>query len=435
MSKRCAIEKCIRASRWLCDCCQQNLCLQHLNEHNALLISKLNSLNDGINELGDRLETKSIYKAITDNRQKLEQWRQDCYKRIDCLFEQKCKELDQLVNEIVDPQRKEINRIQLKIPELINTQETTREDIDSLTSTIHQLERYMNNLEQGCLTINIRPLVIDDTVVVIEKKTKHELDLSTLSPVVKTIHRPEESFRPFTGNDRHLLVHQHPNLCLFDRQMNIVKQTLWSYDAIQDMCWSSTLERFIVLGKNNIYLVNENTMSINNVHTMEERHWLSCTCSDTVLFACTNGRAASIMEFTLFPSIELIREWKHPLTCTKHEFIVSTAYNNEKLALTVVNVLDKSLRMELRSAKTLDRIWMLQLDINWAQKLAFRCSSLPCNEWLIVDHECGRLLQIKKDGRVKKIIEYHPTPCRAILFDTNKLAVSTTNGVNLHTIQ
>ncbi|CAF0961998.1 unnamed protein product [Rotaria sordida] len=435
MPQSCSMEQCMRTSRWLCDCCQQYLCLQHLNEHNALLISQLNSLTNKIDTLSDRLETLNSHKAIGNSREKLEQWRQDCYKKIDSFFEQKCQELDQLVNEKVSQQREELNQIQSKIPELINTQETTRQDVDRLTSTIHQLETNMNKIEQTCFTIDIRPLIIDDTLISIEKTSDDKLDLSTLSPVYRTIHRAQESFRPFTANDRYLLMHQEPNLCLLDKEMNIVKQVLWPFDAIQDMCWSSTLDRFIVLGKNNIYLVNENTMSINNVHTMEERNWLSCTCSDTVLFACTNGRAASIMEFTLFPTIELIREWKHPRTCTKDEFIVSTTYNNESLALVIVNVLDKSLRMELRYAKTLEHIWTFRLDIKWAQKLAFRCCSLPCNEWLIIDHETGRLIQTTKDGKLKKTVKYQPTPCRATLLDTNTLAVSTMQGINLHTIQ
>ncbi|CAF1102260.1 unnamed protein product [Rotaria sordida] len=434
MSQSCSIEKCSRTSRWLCDCCEQYLCLQHLNEHNVSLISQLNPLTDEINALGDRLETLSIHDAIANCRQKLEDWREDCHQKIDCLFEQKCQELDQLVNEIVGPHREELNQINLKITEFIDAQETTRQDIELLRSTIRQLERNMNNIEEACFTINTRPLVTDDTLISIEKVTEHELDLSTLSSVYKTIHRPQGSFRPFTCNDEYLLIHQEPNLCLYDRKMNIVEQTLWPCGAIQDMCWSSTLEKFIVLGKNNIFLVDEHTMSIDNVYTIKERQWLSCTCSDTVLFACTNGRASSIMEFTLFPAIELIREWKHPLTCSKDEFIVSTVYNNGNLALMIVNVLNKSLRLELKYAKTFDSVWLFQFNINWVQKLAFRCCSLPGNEWLVVDYESGRLIQISRDGKVKKTIQYHPTPCRAMLFDTNILAISTTDEINLHTI-
>ncbi|CAF2455618.1 unnamed protein product [Rotaria sp. Silwood2] len=434
MSQSCSIEKCIRKSRGLCDCCQQNLCLQHLNEHNASLISQLNPLTDETNALGDRLKTLNIQKTIGNSRQKLEQWRQDCYKKIDCLFEQKCQELDQLINDKIDQQRREFNCINSKISELINSQETTRQDIDSLTATIHQLKRNMNDIEQTCFIINTRPLRIDDTFILIKNTTEKELDISTLSSVYKTIHRPEGSCVSLTCSDRYLLIYQRPNLCLIDRELNIAKQTLWSYGIIQDMCWSSTLDRFIVLGKSDIFLINEHTMSIDNVHTIEERDWGSCTYSDTVLFASTNEGASSIMEFTLFPAIELIREWKYPLTCRKDENIDGMAYNNGNLALIVMNDSKKSLRIELRYGKTLDLIWRLQLDIMCSHDILFRCCSLTCNEWLIIDYETGYLLQITNDGKIKKTIQYSPSPYRATLFDLNKLAISTGKYINLHTI-
>ncbi|CAF5148221.1 unnamed protein product, partial [Rotaria sp. Silwood1] len=333
MRQPCSIEKCMRKSRWLCDCCQQHLCLQHLNEHNAILISQLNPLTDKINALEDRLNTLNIQKTIDSGRQKLEQWRQDCYKKIDCLFEQKCQELHQFFNETVGKQREELNRINSKITGLINAQETTRQDIDLLRSTIHQLETNINNIERTRFIISTRPLVPEDTFVSITKTIEKELDLSTLSSAYATVHHPKGSCGPLSCNDRYLLVHQHPNLCLFDQEMDIAKETLWSYGRIWDMCWSSTLDRFIVLGKNDIFLINENTMSIDNAYTITERDLISCTCSDTILFVCTNQGASSILELTLFPSIELIREWKSPLTCTKDEFIDDIVYNNRNLAL------------------------------------------------------------------------------------------------------
>ncbi|CAF5120254.1 unnamed protein product, partial [Rotaria sp. Silwood1] len=216
MSQSCSIEKCVRTSRGLCDCCQQNLCLQHLNEHNVLLISQLNPLTDEINALEDRLKTLNIQNTISNSRQKIEEWRQDCYKTIDSIFEQKCQELDQLIKEKICQQREELNRVHLKISELINAQETTRKDIDSLTSTIRQLETNMNNIEQTCFTINTRPLIIDETFILIKKTTKPELDLSTLSPVYRTIHHSNGDFYSITCNVRYLLIHQHPNLCLVD---------------------------------------------------------------------------------------------------------------------------------------------------------------------------------------------------------------------------
>ena len=75
MSQLCGVNKCSRTSRGLCDCCTQNLCLQHLNEHNTSLISQLNPLTDEINALGDRLNTITIQKTVDGYHRKLEEWR------------------------------------------------------------------------------------------------------------------------------------------------------------------------------------------------------------------------------------------------------------------------------------------------------------------------------------------------------------------------
>ncbi|CAF4862465.1 unnamed protein product [Rotaria socialis] len=241
MSQSCSIHQCTRISRRLCDCYQQNLCLQHINEHNTVLISQHNPLVGEINTIGDRLKALNIQKTMEYSRQKLEM------------------------------------------------------------SIIRQLKTNMNNIEQTYFIINTRPVHVDD------RKNNPSF---------------EGSFRSITGNSRYILIHQQPNLCLFDRAMNIAKKILRAYGAIQDMCWSTTLDGFIVLGKNKIFFINENTMPIDNQHIMKERGWLPGTCSEAVFFACTNERASSIMEFTLLPTMQLIREWEHPFTCTKVHSLV-----------------------------------------------------------------------------------------------------------------
>ncbi|CAM4913390.1 unnamed protein product [Rotaria socialis] len=425
MSQPCSVNKCIRRSRGLCDCCQKVLCLQHLSEHNALLVAELNPFTDEINTLRDRLKTFSIQNTTSNGRQKLQQWREDCHKKIDCFFEKKCQELDQIINGKVEKHRKKLNDLHSKITDLINTQETTREDIDSLNSAIRHLKSQMNKVEQQCFTIDTRPLVIDDSFVVIQKKSENEVDLSTLPVVYTTIKRPEKSFGSLASNARHLLLHRHPHLCLFDREIKNTKQTLWTHGTIQDMCWSRTLDRFVILGVNSIFLFNENTVSVDEVQTINERRWLSCTCSDTVLFVSTNELGSSIMEFALAPVIKYIREWKPPLTCTKDEDIDDIVYHGGNLALMTMNNIEKSLRIELRYARNLNCIWSIPLDIKCVHSMGFHCCILTCDECLIVDYETGRLLQITKDGKMKKKIQYGPSPCRATLFGKNTLAVVT----------
>ncbi|CAF2187283.1 unnamed protein product [Rotaria magnacalcarata] len=120
-------------------------------------------------------------------------------------------------------------------------------------------------------------------------------------------------------------------------------------------------------------------MSAHYVRTIKQRDWVSCTRSDTVLYATTNKQPSSIMKFTLVPTIKLIKKWKYPITCSKDETIYKIIYNNENLALLIKNLAEESLRIELRRATTFDHTWPVQLDICCVQKTVLRCYSRTCN--------------------------------------------------------
>lgn len=438
MSQICTISKCNRKSRGLCDCCQQNLCLQHLNEHNTSLLTQLNPLTDEINVLSDHLKTLNLDQIIAANRQELERWRDDCHKQIDTIYESKCQELNQLAIKTIEVQRNKLHEIHTKIAEFINSQEATCQDIDLLKSCIYELQDNIANIEKRCISIDTRSLMVNETFVVIQDLKERELDISTLLPVYKTIEIPEENALSTANNDRHFLIYLYPNILrLLDHEMNTIKEARWCYGRISDMCWSSKLERFILFEERNIFLVDENEMSIMKVQNIEKQYWLSCTCSDTQLFATANTLGSSIMEFNLGSKIDLNKEWKAPITCPTSASIIDIVYKSGKLALMMLDDLSKSFSIELRFAATLDHIWSLQLDIKWIRTstLAFRCCSLPFNEWLIMDHGAERLLQITKDGKIKKTVQYHPSPYRASLLNNNKLVVWTQIGAKFHRFQ
>ena len=429
MSQLCAVNKCIRASRGLCDCCDQQLCIQHLSEHNAALINQLNPLTDEFNALSDRLNTLNIQNITGESRRKLEQWRDRSHQQqIDRLFEQKCEELDRIMNEKIQKQREEVTHLQSKIAEIIREQETTRQQIDSLTSAIHDLKEQMNELQNTSLRVTTQRLIIDGGSILIESTAEHELNLSNLLSPCKTISRPAGSKFSICANDEYLLIHQKPNLCLVDHEMNVVKRMQWNYERIWDICWCSTLDRFIVNEGNNIFLLDESTMSIEKIKTIEEKRWLSCTTSENHLFLSTNTFGSIVKKYDLLPSIKLVTEWKSTFTCTDNEWISSIQYNNEKLGLLIRNNPEKSLRMELRSADTFDRIWTLEFDIVCEQNYIFYCCSLTCNEWLVTDYEKKRLLQITNDGKLKAVVPYENIPYCPTLFG-NMLAISRNYGI------
>ncbi|CAF1296140.1 unnamed protein product [Rotaria sp. Silwood1] len=435
MFQPCANITCKRASCALCHCCQQNVCISHLNEHNESLNSQINPLADSINALNHRFKTLYIHETIRDYQQKLEQWRLDCYQKIDHLFEEKCQELNQLVSNILDEQRNKLTYIQSEISKLIQNKEITQKNIESFTSSISQLNNELEKIE--CTTyiqLNISPLIINDTLIYIKKLKKKTIDLSILSSVYKEIKYTPGSYCPLACNDQLLLIHQAPNLCFMNNEMIIVKEILWTYNAIRDICWSSILNKFIIIEENNIFLINENTMSIENIKTIEKRRWFACTCSDTYLFLTTGVRGSSIVEFHLSPLITAIKEWKSPNTCTKNEFINGIIYKNNILALIIKNKIEKTLRLELRSCEKLNYIWSLPLNIICNQNIAFRFCSISYDEWLIADYETGHLLEITNDGKLKTKISYKTIPYYICLFSSDILVVSTAKGVNFHKI-
>jgi hypothetical protein len=240
-----------------------------------------------------------------------------------------------------------------------------------------------------------------------------------------------------TCNNQYLLIDQYPNLHLFDKELTLVKQFPWKYNPISDMCWSSTLNSFIIITfKEGGFLVNEDMTLVEPIKTIEQNFWSSCTCSDESLFVLTNKPSPTLFQFNLLSSFHLIRQWNSKESLTVSEFITSVVYNHGTLALLIINepYYTKN-KIELRTSTTLDLLWSLSLDLtnNYIDWMSHVCS-LRYDEWLIIDHKSLRLLHISKDGKLKTTKKYDPTPRHAVLFGSNILAIRTTNCVNFHNV-
>ena len=135
----------------------------------------------------DRLTAINIEHKTGDCRRKLEQWRNDCHKQIDDLFEQKCKEINRRLTGKVKKQKEEIDQIQSTVTALIREEEVSRQDIDLLTSTIRDLDQEVNKIEHSSFNIEIQPVVIDDSFIHVEESNLNDFDLLKLSPAYNTI--------------------------------------------------------------------------------------------------------------------------------------------------------------------------------------------------------------------------------------------------------
>ncbi|CAF0805802.1 unnamed protein product [Adineta steineri] len=432
MPTLCAITNCKSVSRALCYVCHESLCREHFDDHDHSFNSLLKSLNTKVKNFDDRLEDLTNEELIENCYEKLDKWRDDSYKTIDRLYEKKCQEIKQRFHDNLNQRQEKITELQTKITDLLQEEDISRQSINLLIVDVENLEEEMNKLEQTIFHINIHPLILENKSIMIEEINTTHFNLTQISYPYHIIDCSNKLSKPTASNEQYLLMYRMHNLHLINRELLPIKQIAWPHGRIWDMCWSSTLNRFIVMAHFEVYLIDENTMSIERIETILRRNWWSCTCSDTSLYLSTYEQGTSIMEFSLQPSIELIKEWKSPLICHKHEYIKDIVCNNQTIALTIYDKKFLTKRIELRSIKHFDYIWSLKLDIEGECHNSLRCCSLYDNQWLVADFHNQRLFHIRNDGKLKTIYSYKMSPWYITLFGPNILVISTQNSVNFH---
>ncbi|CAF0842257.1 unnamed protein product [Adineta ricciae] len=432
MSRPCEVQKCERLSRALCDCCGKHLCLQHLHEHNELLFAQLNPFIDGLNSLGEQLKMFNFHEKVRDCYWKLEQWRVECHQTIDRFFEQKQQELGRNVMTKIEKHQEKITDIQIKLSKLIRDQDVTQRDLNFLSSAVNRLQKDMNRIEQVKFSIQSAPLLIDETLIQIQETNLQLFDPLIFSTIAATISYPKGSWYSLTSNDRFLLIHQAPNLCLLDVTLSKVKESLWPHGKLYDMCWSSSLDRFIVLTNDSTYLVDHNLSSTSLAQILPKYKWFSCTCSNEFLYVTVERWGSSIMQIQLLPPMTVVKEWKPPESCTADDFIESIVYGDGSLALAIRNRAHKSIRVDLCSAKTFDRLWSFVLQTDYDRTNAIRCCLLGSDEWMIPNLHDNHLLHLSANGKLIQRIAYQSTPYRINPFGSI-IAIATAVSINFHT--
>ncbi|CAF2835114.1 unnamed protein product [Rotaria sp. Silwood2] len=436
MSQSCTVESCESTLGISCHCCDKTFCPDHLNEHYESINSQLNPLANEINTLYDQIMKKTKEKLIGNCLKKLDKWRDECYQTINCLYEKKRQELEQKFVQKTDKQQKEIDQMQLKITKLIHEHDGTQQDLQYFKSTIETIKHDIKQIHQIYFHINIRSLELYENFISIEEKKLDEIDFTVLLSPYKTIDCLEYYgiHTSCATNDNFLLIHQNSELQLFNKELIMIKNISWKNHGVYDMCWSSTINRFIVLDYNKqIYLINESLASVEQIELNPEQFWWCCTCSNTSLYLIASHHHTDIFQFDLQSPFPLIKRWKTLSHCKERDIIVDMTYHNEKLALIINN--RNQTRMELRSSITFDRIWFLQLDTKYdiIHPITYFCL-LNCNDWLLPDYKNSRLIHVGNDGEIRSISAYNPSPINAILFGSNILVIKTEKTWNFHEI-
>lgn len=428
MSGQCSIAKCNRQSHVLCHGCQSNFCREHLLEHCHSIHLQLNPLIERVNQIDADLRKLDPIDIFTVSFEKLEEWRQEAHALVDKYFTEKLQKLDVYLQNKLKLLEKDVRDTQEDILLFKKDQETSHEQIQSLTYQIENLKKSFAKIKLNEMYLHANPLTIKEDLITFEKS----LDVSVLPPVYRIINQAEKSYSSLATNKQLLLLHHDGALLAVDKELTTYRKTPWTHGPIFDMCYSSILDRFIIINEHEVFLFDEPKIVIEKVRSIPWQRWFSCTCSDVSLYLTTRVYNSSLIQYHLKPKIEFLRKWPPALVCAKDEDIDAIVYNNNTLALIISNDREESRRLELKSTITMWKIWSLRLDIAHVQTQAFRFCLVNTNEWLVVDHKNSRLLHISKDGKIKATSSYQSPPYCAVEFGNDMLAISTRSVVNLH---
>ncbi|CAF0842975.1 unnamed protein product [Adineta ricciae] len=436
MSQLCVVPTCKIKSSTLCLCCQKNFCHDHLTEHNELIRIGFECLKEEMINLNEEMKMIDLEKLIEVQREKLDQWKDNCHEMIECYYKQKCDELQQFSREKFEKQRKELSQIETSINNYHQNETILRKDLQSLKLSLYDLRQEIDQFKRKGIQITIQPFLLNNQSISIEdsKPNAFHINHAVLTSPDRTIECTNGWQSEFASNDRSILITLADNLCLFDRNLTLIKQSPWPFEGIYDMCWSSTLASFIVVTeKKKVYRINEVTLATERIYGIEEKDWLACTCSEAYLYLTTYEIGTDIFQYKLLPLIRPVKQWQPPFSCKPHESIHTIRSKDRTLALIIRESSGGAIDIELRSSTTLNRLWSLPLDIRssglWSR---INCCSLQYNEWLVVHTATSRLFHIDKEGQLKFVHEYQPKLNNATMFGSNTLVIHLGSKVHFH---
>lgn len=302
------------------------------------------------------------------------------------------------------------------------TRVSFRDNLEDFIEPVSSSNEIHSNGKRSCLTNICRRLLC----------CKTETTFLPLKSPYQTIKITDKTSVSIACNERHLLIKQSPNLCLLNKDLLIVKRIPWIYDYV-DMCWSSTLERFLLITAKQIFILDENSSMFEQCSTIEsidDKEWSCGTCSDTSFYLSTTDMSAVVYQYTLEPTMNFVRQWNISNKNSKDEGILTFSYANGKLAFIISNVHRVQRRFDIYSSATFERLWSIRLNA------VAHCCSIDNHQWLIMELLNPRLLYLSSDGQILE--DYRiKIPSKNIIWnalqwDKKTLVTFTMTKLNLH---
>ena len=128
----------------MCSHCRDQVCTKHYIEHVRQANAQLSPLADELNVLSDGIQTQDPTRRAFN---RLEQWRQESYRRIAAYYETKKQQLTLDFDGKIDQQRTTVRTLSDDVKELLNEGDASCKQIDQISQRISECRRQYQLIE------------------------------------------------------------------------------------------------------------------------------------------------------------------------------------------------------------------------------------------------------------------------------------------------
>ncbi|UJR32658.1 hypothetical protein I4U23_020118 [Adineta vaga] len=389
---------------------------------------QLDQLRQEYSNLNGILSLPPSYESLTENTElinKINQWETDTIRQVKEIAEQTRDRIRSRTDTIPNDRfGSEFHQLTEQFQQIQRINNYSELDIQRLTTQLNNLKVQVEN--SSLTSVDIRILPIDWTQYLqiitkqpnLERNEQQNFHFERLLTTKARISLDVKGFDWYTlgtSSPRHstFLQYQHSNK---HRRLFIINNTgqqkliPWYDDqSVWDSCWSSFLNKFIILADNQLYTYDDEIETSDSMQLIEgvkpkqdKMEFLRCSCSNETIFVTYDERNSSIDEYNM-------NQWtvvhRYENIVKPNEIIISLAISLLNPNLIGMTILDdrQNWHFELRDRSFL-LITSIQLDRSEFNR---RILSLPNSTltWLIIHTGSKYLTVINENGQSKRTIE------------------------------
>jgi hypothetical protein len=391
------------------------------------LAQQLENLSAEYSNLTQILALPPSYESLTENTElinKIDQWETDTIRQVKEIAEQTREKIrrrsDTITIERFGP---EFQRFIEQLQQNQQTNNYTESDIQRLTTELNDLKLQVEDSLLTTADIRITPIDWTKYLQIIKKQQKIRRNQRNIHLDRLLTTRPRLNL-DVKGAEWHILGSSSPLNSSFlhyqhskkHRNLSIVnfngqqKSILWFDDqSIWDSCWSSFLNKFIILADNELYTYDDEITTPGSIQRIEEvktrrdrMEFLRCACSDKTIFITYDERNSSIDEYNM-------TEWtivhKYENIVKQNEIIISISISEINPNLIGLTILDDKQHWHFESRdRSMLLISSIHLDKSEFNRRLISLSNSTMH-WLIIHTGSKYFTIIDENAQTKRTIE------------------------------